>query len=334
MLRRVHKVGLSPISSFLAALVFFCIPLIGQARAQVAATPVDLGPGQSQAVLMREQPALAPAPTPAWEEEQGVEAYFRNWFRRVALAQSEQPAWIAALVAPPPFLVEQMRYDQYIEHLGNDASLQNFGVNKGLQLIPDTTEEIDINIPQYEQRQNRTPASGFGDWQVALFKQRLLSANANNGNYVLSAWVSATAPTGSSQFTNHVWFVSPNIGGGKGFGDFDVQGTFGPSIPTSRAHLYGTSLVSNLVFQYRFEKVIWPEVEFNWTDWVSGTQHGGRNQVLMTVGTLLGKFTIHNRLGVAVGVGYQFPLTPSYRTEPALLPTYQRNWIATLRMPF
>ena len=317
-----------------AAAVIVSHLAVPAAHAQVPATPVDLGPGRSQAALMREQPVPDAAPTPAWEEERGVEAYFRNWFRRVALAQSEQPGWVAALVAPPPFLVEQMRYDQYVEHLGNDASVQNFGVNKGLQLIPDTTEEIDINIPPYQQRQNKTPATGFGDWQFALFKQRLLSAGPKDGNYVLSGWITATAPIGASKFTNHVFFVNPNIGGGKGFGDFDIQATFGPSIPTSQSHLYGTSLVSNLVFQYRFEKVIWPEVEFNWTDWLNGTQHGGSNQVLMTVGAVLGKFTIHDRFGVALGVGYQFPLTPAFRTEPALLPVYQRNWIVSLRTPF
>ena len=265
-----------PVPSLFPSILLLCVLAAKAAHAQAPVTPVDLGPGETQAALAREQPLPAPTPTSEWENEQGIEAYFRNWFRRVALAQSEQPAWVAALVAPPPFLVEQMRYDQYIEHLGNDASLQNFGVNKGLQLIPDTTEEIDINIPQYEQRQNKTPATGFGDWQFALFKQRLLSAGPNDGNYVLSAWIAATAPTGSSKFTNHVYFINPNIGGGKGFGNFDVQATFDPSIPTSRSHTYGTSLVSNLVFQYRFEKVIWPEVEFNWTDWLNGIQHGGK----------------------------------------------------------
>lgn len=131
-----------------------------------------------------------------------------------------------------------------------------------------------------------------------------------------------------------VYFLLPNIGGGKGWGDFDVQATFGASIPTSRSHLYGTSLIGNLGLQYRFEKVIWPEVELNWTDWLNGTQRGGKNQLLMSVGAVFGKFRIRDRLSVSLAVGYQFAVAPSYRPNPAILPTYSRNWIAGLRMPF
>lgn len=310
--------------------------LLGAAATTALAEPAfDLASTRSQADAVRTivnvDPASGDGGTRA---ETGISGYFENWFHRVAVAQSEQPTWVALLNTPPPFLVEQLRYDQYIEHLGNDASVRNFGVNKGIRLIPTGTEEIDVTVPAYMERDNKNPATGFGDWQFALFKQRLASAGPGSGNYVASAWLSATAPTGSSKFTNHVYFVSPNVGGGKGWGNFDVQATFGASIPPSRSHLYGTSLVGNLAFQYRFEKLIWPEAEFNWTDWLNGTQRGGKSQVFMTAGAVLGKFKILNRLGVVTGAGYQFPLAPSFRTNPAILPAYSRNWVASLRMPF
>ncbi len=302
----------------------------GLAHAQAA---VDLGTGQSPAQAVAAEPQAVTAPRP-WQEETGLEAYFRNWFRRVALAQSQQPNWVAGLVTPPPVLVEQLRYDQYIEHTNNDASVQNFGVNKGVQLIISGTQELDIVLPSYIERYNRTPGSGFGDWQAFLFKQRLLSANAKNGDYILSANFALTAPTGATRYTNHVFFAAPGIGFGKGWGKFDIQGSFGASLPVSQVHRYGDSLVGNIMAQYDFEKVIWPEVELNWTDWVNGTQRGGKDQLFMTVGAVLGKFKIHDRLGVVLGVGYQFALAPSYRATPAIVPAYQRNWIASLRMPF
>lgn len=300
------------------------------ARAQA----VDLGTGQTPGQAVQQQAVLSPQPRPAWMDETGVGAYFRNWFRRVARAQSQQPNWVAGLVTPPPILVEQLRYDQYIEHLQNDASVRNFGVSKGVQLIVSGTQELDIVLPAYMERDNRTPATGFADWQAFLFKQRLLSANEKNGNYILNANFALTAPTGSSRFTNHVYFASPAIGFGKGWGHFNIQGNLAASLPTSRVHLYGDSLNGNLMFQYQFEKKIWPEVEFNWTKWLDGTQRGGKDQLFMTVGAVVGKFQIHDRLNVSLGLGYQFPLAPSYRTAPAILPTYQRNWIASLRMPF
>lgn len=329
-LRRARYQSVPVVMSTAALSLSFLLPEHA-ARAQA----VDLGNGQSPAQAVRSQPIVPDAaPRPAWMDETGVAAYFNNWFRRVARAQSQQPAWIAGLVTPPPILVEQVRYDQYIQHLGNGANMRNFGVNKGLQLIISGTQELDIVLPAYMERDNRTPATGFSDWQAFQFKQRLLSANAKNGNYILSATFALTAPTGSSKFTNNVYFAAPSIGFGKGWGDFNVQGNVGASLPMSRVHLYGDSLVGNLMFQYRFEKVIWPDVELNWTKWLNGTQRGGKNQLFMTVGATFGKFTIHDRLGVVLGIGYQFPLAPSYRTTPALLPTYSRNWIGTIRMPF
>ena len=328
--------GFSYLPACLGGIACLSNLLLGVATVAARAEPVlDLASGQTQAQAVQASAASEPAPGgTGTQADTGVAGYFEDWFHRVAVAQSEQPGWLALLNTPPPFLVEQLRYDQYIEHLGNDASVRNFGVNKGIQLIPTGTEEIDVTVPAYMERDNRTPATGFADWQFALFKQRLASAGPHDGNYVVSAWLSATAPTGSSKFTNHVYFVSPNVGGGKGWGNFDIQATFGASVPTSRSHLYGTSLTGNLGFQYRFEKLIWPEVEFNWTDWLNGTQHGGKEQVFMTVGAILGKFKIHDRLGVVIGAGYQFPLAPSYRATPAILPAYSRNWVASLRMPF
>jgi len=314
----------------------FVVMLLGPAaKGDAPGSAISLSPGQTEAQAVQASLQTEPSPpSPAETNTGSVAAYFETWFQRVARAQSEQPAWVAPLVAPPPFLVEQLRYDQYVEHLGNNASVRNFGVNRGLQLIPTGTEEIDIALPNYIERDNRTPGTGFGDWQFALFKQRLASGSPNNGNYVASAWLSATAPVGSSRFTNHVFFLSPNVGGGKGWGNFDIQATFGASIPTSSSHLYGDSLLGNMVLQYRFEKIIWPEVELNWTDWLNGTQRGGKNQLLMTVGAVVGKVALWKRLSVSLGLGYQFPLAPTYRAQPAILPAYSRNWIASLRVPF
>ena len=80
---------------------------------------------------------------------------------RVTRAQSGQPSWRAALVTTPPYLVEQIRYDRYIEHVGNDAGVRNIGVNKGLRPVPTGTAEIDIAPPNHIERSNKNPATGF-----------------------------------------------------------------------------------------------------------------------------------------------------------------------------
>jgi hypothetical protein len=55
------------------------------------------------------------------------------------------------------------------------------------------------------------------------------------------------------------------IAAGKGWGDFDVQSDFGINIPTGDFHKLGTPLLINTAFQYRVLKVVWPQVEVNYT---------------------------------------------------------------------
>src|ERR1700712_289058 len=138
----------------IVAATAFLVMLLGPvAKGNAPGGAISFSPGQTEAQAVQASLQTEPSPaSPAGSNTGSVAAYFGTWFQRVARAQSEQPAWVAPLVAPPPFLVEQLRYDQYVEHLGNDASVRNFGVNRGLQLIPTETEEIDIALPNYLER--------------------------------------------------------------------------------------------------------------------------------------------------------------------------------------
>ena len=50
------------------------------------------------------------------------------------------------------------------------------------------TNEVILNAPSYTDRSTVRPASGFADWPFILIKQRLLSANEQNGNYIVTAF--------------------------------------------------------------------------------------------------------------------------------------------------
>ena len=128
-------------------------------------------------------PAAALA-QPAPSMSDGIAGYFDHWFDRVNEAQETQPRWMTPLVTVTPRLEEEVRYDQFWQHLGNGGSLQNYDGGKGLELIPTTTNEVILNLPPFEERQvGRTRASGWADWPFLLVKQRLLSADEQNGNY-------------------------------------------------------------------------------------------------------------------------------------------------------
>ena len=262
--------------------------------------------------------------------------YFDNWYSRVDQAQSSQPHWMTPLVTVTPRLEEEVRTDFYYQRLGNGFTVANYGNGKGLELIPSTTEEIIINAPTYTQRWGEKPianASGFNDWPFLLIKQRLASANEENGNYILTAFLSVQAPIGIPRFTNDAWVITPTIAGGKGWGDFDIQETLSAAMPTNYSSILGTAITSNTTFQYHLLNVLWPEVEVNWTNWVGGLRTG-KNQVFITPGIIFGRFPITDRLKLIVGVGYQASVAPKLTTEPVLTPLYNNAWIATTRITF
>jgi hypothetical protein len=143
------------------------------------------------------------------QSSSAISDYFDGWSDRVTAAQSSQPNWITPLATVTPRLEQEFRYDQYSEQLGNGGNLQNFDSGKGLELIPTTTNEILINLPPYEERTVKKPATGFGDWPVLTVKQRFISANNDNGNYIVTGFFGVQAPTGIAAYTNHAWVVTP-----------------------------------------------------------------------------------------------------------------------------
>jgi hypothetical protein len=308
-----------------AACAVVALAIAGLARAQQAA-PVD-GPAVPAATPpVQAQASAAPG-------GDAVSDYFAHWFDRVDAAKASQPQWMTPIVTVTPRLEEEFRYDQYWEKLGNGADLTNFDAGKGLELIPTTSNEVILNLPPYIDRTIKKPAEGFNDWPFLLVKQRIVSANEQNGNYIVTAFLGVQAPTGVKALTNDAWVVTPTLAAGKGWGDFDVQATIGVPIPLSHENIIGTSLVTNIAFQYHFATYFWPEVEVNSTYWFDG-QRSGKNQVFITPGVVLGRFKIVSRVKGIVGVGYQIAVSPALVTTPVLTPTYQHAWVLTLRTTF
>lgn len=260
-------------------------------------------------------PALAP-----------LENYIGDWFSRVTQIQSEQPRWVTPLVTVTPRLEEEFRYDQLWQTKENHASVDDYGYNKGLELIPFDPVEIIIGVPGYEQ-QNRDPRQfGWAD-ETFLVKYRIIAGNADNGNYILTAFMGLSVPSGSDSFSSGHYDFTPTIAGGKGWGYFDIQSTLGFSVPDNGfVHTgSGNSLVFNTTFQYRVDKFFWPEVEANYTYWPSG-EHEGLNQLLLTPGLMIGRIPISGRVGITFGMGCQFPVSDHA--------TVHRNVIFSGRIPF
>jgi hypothetical protein len=252
------------------------------------------------------------------------DGYFANWFSRVDKTKDEQPHWITPLATTTPRLEEEYRYDQLWQVNAKGVTTDNYDGGKGLELIPAEKVEVIFNLPPYLVHNNPTVRNGFGDIAF-LLKYRMLSANEGHGNYILTAFLGWSLPTGDHKNGALDAVVTPTIAYGKGIRDFDVQGTFGVGLPTADTKLIGRTIAWNNTFQYRVLRKLWPEVELNSTFFQAGP-NDGQKQNFVTPGLVIGRLRLAGRVGFAIGGGYQIATTHFH--------TSNHNAILSIRFPF
>ena len=252
------------------------------------------------------------------------DGYFSEWFDRVDKTQSEQPHWITPLQTVTPRLEEELRYDQLWQNNAKGVTTDNYDGGKGLELIPFEHVEVILNMPPYIAHNNPAVRDGFGDISF-LVKYRLLSGNEQHGKYILSAFLGWSVPTGEYKNGALHAVITPTIAYGKGFGNFDLQGTFGIGFPTADTKIVGRNYLWNNTFQYRLFRKLWPEVELNSTFFQNGPNRGNQ-QNFVTPGLVLGRFRLWRRVGLTFGGGYQIASTHFH--------TNNHNAIFSIRMPF
>jgi hypothetical protein len=252
------------------------------------------------------------------------DGYFADWFNRVDKTQAEQPRWVTPLATTTPRLEEEFRYDQLWQENAKGVTTDNYDGGKGLELIPFEKVEVIFNLPPYINHNNPADKNGWGDIAF-LVKYRLLAGNHERGNYILTAFLGWSLPTG--QYSNgglHA-VITPTIAYGKGFGDFDLQGTFGIAFPVADTNIVGRNYLWNNAFQYRLFKKFWPEVELNSTFFQQGP-HDGMKQNFATPGLVIGRLHLWKRVGFTIGGGYQIATTHFH--------TNNHNAILSVRFPF
>jgi hypothetical protein len=255
--------------------------------------------------------------------------FFSRWEQRATQTQSKQPSWSVPLVAPYPMLIQVFRADFTRQVTPALADTWNYGASRGLNLIPGFNSEFDFYYPPYIQHNAKGAKDGFGDVGF-LGKYRILSANEKNGNYMLSAQVTATIPTGSYSNGSTDASVSPTLLGGKGFGNFDVISSVGGTLPTGDTVKLGRSVAWNTTAQYRIHKFVWPEIEDNATFFYGG-KNDGKMQNFVTPGITFSKFKFRpkvtsSRAAIAFGGGEQIATSGFH--------TYNHNLVLTARLIF
>jgi hypothetical protein len=263
--------------------------------------------------------------------------FFTEWEHRATESQSKQPSWSVPLVAPYPMLIQVFRADFTRQVTPTLTDTWNYGASRGLNLVPGKNTEFDFYYPDYFEHSTTSgtnpkvvlPKDGFGDVGF-LGKYRFLTANEKKGNYMLSAQLTATIPTGSHSNGSTDASVSPAILAGKGFGRFDVISSLGGTLPTGDTVKLGRSVAWNTTAQYKVGKYFWPELESNATFFYGG-KNDGKMQNFLTPGVTLSKLKFHpqdpaSRLGVAFGAGMQIATSGFH--------TYNHNLVITARFIF
>jgi len=254
--------------------------------------------------------------------------FFSRWLARSSATQAKQPAWAVPLITTYTGLIQVARTDIVHQIKPTHTNTWNLANSKGLNLVPWANTELAVDLPPFIRHNLPAPASskdGFGDLSF-LAKYRIASGSAQHGSHTLSVWALTTVPTGSYKNGAASASVQPNLGGGKGFGNFDVQSAIGATLPTGSPAIAATGrpVLWNTVAQYRIGKLFWPEIESNATFYKGGT-NDGKTQEFVTPGIIVGKCALHpsdpkSRPGLAFGAGMQIATSQfhTYNHELAL----------------
>ena len=278
-------------------------------------------------------------------------AFFDNWLNNVSQTQEIQPHWMTPLVTVTPRLEQEYRMDfsrNYIpQSLGTKVQTQYTGIGKGVELIPSENTEIIVGVTSYVNQSSTfapaTSGSGFAD-ESLLFKYRIMAANEENGNYIVTAFLGGTLPTGNAIFStydkaNNTFYhnatVTPTLAAGKGWGSrnegFNIQSTLGYTVPTANTGFIGRTLTWSTSFQAH-EGLFWPEIETTYYHFYEGQPvYAGKNQLVVTYGTTIGRFQIQNRVKVILGIGYQTAQGTGGSFDN---PLFGHAWLGTTRVTF
>ncbi len=252
-----------------------------------------------------------------------TDGFFSGWMDRVSRTQAEQPHWITPVFTTTPRLEQEFRYDLGTQNTAK-GEVANFGGGKGLELIPTERVEIIISPPPFITHDNPKAVDGFGDVSF-LLKYRIAASNEEGHNFIVTAFLGGSVPTGTYSNGAENATVTPTFAFGKGWGSFDITSTLGVTVPVGDSSKIGTPVAYNTVFQYRVLRKLWPELEANASFFPNGP-NSGNQQLFLSPGLVVGRFHVAGRMGLTIGAGIQIAVTHFH--------TFNHNRVLTIRFPF
>lgn len=261
------------------------------------------------------------------------DGFWARWGAQVDEALASQPKWVSPLETSSAAISERLRTDFVRQITPSGTTTWSYGGGRGFNLIPWHKVEIALNLPPYLQHNTPAAEDGFGDFAINV-KYRIAAANAEHGNYVVSAALGGTFPTGSFKNGSARGLVTPTIYAGKMLGNFTVQANLGASLPVGDTGTLGRAVTWNTGSQYRINIPshawkLWPEIESNAT-FFHGGPNDGRTQEFVTLGMTVNGIQLSStpgsRLRMTFGSGMQIATTHFHTYNHAVIVSTRFNF--------
>ncbi|KAA6460957.1 hypothetical protein DYQ86_11825 [Acidobacteria bacterium AB60] len=252
---------------------------------------------------------------------------FGQRFRSHNLEMSRlQPALISPLVGSDPRLLQYVRFSVSHQFSASGAETLNWGNCRGAGVILLRRFELDWAPPLYLQHYGRG-ADGWGDTS-ALLKVRLASANAESGNFAVSAIAARTFATGSHKNGALTGSYTPTLAAAWAHQHFDVIASLGATLPAARVTAQGRTIAWNTTAQLHATRALWLELGNNATFYKGGS-HDGSLQNFLTPGAFYVLRKNH-----ASALQPTFILDAGMQIATSGFHTYNHNLITEVRILF
>ena len=175
-----------------------------------------------------------------------------------------QPTWMSPLIQPDARLGQSLRLSFSNSYTSTGTRTANYGNWHTLALPEGDRVQINLMAPPYIQNNSPALKDGFGD-PMAEVKFRIASGNTSHGNFIATAMLAETWPTGSYRNGALTSLYFPTLAAGKMWGRFNIQSTLGGMMPTGKIAAQGRQILWNSTAQVLVGTRLWADLENNAT---------------------------------------------------------------------
>ncbi len=210
---------------------------------------------------------------------QAQQSFYERFRAHNASMTEVQPLWMGPLIQSDARLSQSLRFS-FSNSYAPGAQVMNYGNNHGVSVIVARRFQFDFIPPSFFRNHDAAAKDGFGN-TAAQVKWRMVSGNASHGNFALTAILTRSFTPGSQENGALTGAYNPRIAAGKEWGWFDVQTTFGASLPTGKVAAQGRAVEWNFTGQVHPNAHMWVNVENN-AMWIEGGPLDGQMQNFVT----------------------------------------------------